>query len=106
LTAGAVEHFSVVRTDVFFQPQLVRHATLILQQRRQGKMFKAIAAELGMTDYHMENAARIVKLMEEQGLADPYIRLTDKPDKVSKWCSRHWLKAGGRKGGGRRRKGA
>jgi hypothetical protein len=26
-----------------------------------------------------ENAARIVKLMEEQGLTNPSIRLTDKP---------------------------
>ena len=69
-------------------------------------MFKAIAAELGMTDYHMENAARIVKLMEEQGLTDPYIRLTDKPARVSRWCSRHGLKAGERTSGGRRRKGA
>jgi hypothetical protein len=92
--------------DVAFQPQLVRHATLILEQRRQGKTQKATAKELGMSEYNMDNAARIVKLMEEQGLTDPYIRLTDKPDKVSKWCSRHWLKAGGRKGGGRRRKGA
>ncbi len=91
---------------VFFQPQLVRHAGLILEQRRQGMMFKTIAAELGMTKFHMENAAKIVKLMEEQGLTDPYIRLTDKPDKVSKWCSRHWLKAGDRKCGGKRRKGA
>jgi hypothetical protein len=54
----------------------------------------------------MDNAARIVKLMEEQGLTDPYIRLTDKPDKVSKWCSRHWRKTGQSKRGGRRRKGA
>ena len=53
-----------------------------------------------------ESDARIVKLMEEQGLTDPFIRLTDKPDKVSRWCSRHWLKAGERKSGGRRRKGA
>jgi hypothetical protein len=90
--------------DVFFEPQLVRHATLILEQRRQGKTFKAIAKELDMTEYHMENAAGIVKLMEEQGLTDPYIRLTEKPDKVSRWCSRHWLKAGERRTGGRRRK--
>ena len=92
--------------DVFFQPQLVRHATLILEQWRKGKTLKEIAKELNMTEYHMENAARIVKLMEEQGLTDPYTRLTDKPDKVSRWCSRHWLKAGERKSGGRRRKGA
>ena len=44
--------------------------------------------------------------MEEQGLTDPYARLTAEPAKVSRWCSRHWLKAGERKSGGRRRKGA
>jgi hypothetical protein len=92
--------------DVFFEPQLVRHATLILEQWRKGKTLKEIAKELNMTEYHMENAARIVKLMEEQGLTDPYTRLTEKPEKVSRWCSRHWLKAGERKSGGRRRKGA
>ena len=104
-TAGSVLTRSFC-LDVSFQPQLVRHATLILEQRRQGKTLKVIAKELGMTDYHMENAARIVNLMEEQELPDPYIRLTEKPEKVSRWCSRHWLKAGERKSGGRRRKGA
>ena len=79
--AAAVLHRSFC-VDVFFQPQLVRHAALILEQRRQGKTFRAITAELGMTDYHMENAARIVKLMEEQRLTDPCIRLTDKLAKV------------------------
>ena len=69
-------------------------------------MFKTIAAELGMTKFHMENAAKIVKLMEEQGLNDPNIRLTDTPDNVSRWWSRHWLQAGKRKSGGKRRKGA
>jgi hypothetical protein len=104
-TAGSVLTRSFY-LDVAFQPQLVRHATLILEQKRLGKTLKATAKELGMSEYNMDNAARIVKLMEEQGLTDPYIRLTDKPEKVSRWCSRHWLKAGGRKGGGRRRKGA
>lgn len=102
-TAGSVLTRSFC-LDVSFQPQLVRHATLILEQRRQGKTLKVIAKELGMTDYHMENAARIVNLMEEQELPDPYTRLTEKPEKVSRWCSRHWLKAGERKSGGRRRK--
>jgi site-specific DNA recombinase len=104
-TAGSVPTRSFF-LDVAFQPQLVRHATLILEQKRLGKTLKATAKELGMSEYNMDNAARIVKLMEEQGLTDPYIRLTDKPDKVSKWCSRHWRKTGQSKRGGRRRKGA
>jgi hypothetical protein len=59
-----------------------------------------------MSEDNMDNAGRILTLLEEQGLTDPYIRLTDKPDKVSKWCSRHWRKTGQSKRGGRRRKGA
>jgi hypothetical protein len=31
-----------------------------------------------------QSDARIVKLMEEQGLTDPYARLTDKPAKESR----------------------
>jgi hypothetical protein len=52
----------------------------------------------------MENCAAIVRLMEAAGLAEPYRRLTEKPDHVPQWCSKHWLKSGDRKGGGRRRR--
>ncbi len=38
------------------------------------------------------------------GLAKPYHRLTKKPDHVPQSCIQHWLKAGVRKGGGRRRR--
>ena len=53
-----------------FQQQLVRHATLILEERRQGNTLKAITNKLGMTEYQMGKAARISKLMEVQGLTD------------------------------------
>jgi len=69
-----------------------------------GKTSKEIAKELDLTEYHMENCARIVKLMEAAGLTEPYRRLTEKPDHVQQWCSKHWLKAGERKGGGTRRR--
>jgi hypothetical protein len=42
--------------------------------------------------------------MEDAGIPEPYHRLTEKPDRVSQWCSKHWLKAGDRKGGGKRRR--
>jgi hypothetical protein len=41
---------------------------------------------------------------EAAGLPEPYRRLTEKPDHVPQWYSKHWLKAGERKGGGKRRK--
>ena len=38
---------------------------------------------------------------EAAGLPEPYRRLTEKPDHVPQWCSKHWLQAGERKGGGK-----
>ena len=90
--------------NVFHEPDLVRHARVIVERRLQGQTYKQIAKDLGLTEYHMENCAKIVKLMEASGLPEPYSRLTEKPDQVPQWCSKHWLKAGNRKTGGRRRK--
>ena len=90
--------------NVFHEPDLVRHARLIVTRRLEGKTYKEIAKECGLTKFHMENCARITRLMEDAGLPEPYRRLTEKPDHVPQWCSKHWLKAGNRKAGGRRRK--
>jgi len=90
--------------NVFHEPDLVRHAKLIVTRRLEGKTYKEIAKECGLTKFHMENCARITRLMEAAGLPEPYSRLTEKPDHVPQWCSQHWLKAGNRKTGGRRRK--
>jgi hypothetical protein len=90
--------------NAFAEPQLVKHARVIVERRVAGKTYKKIAKELDLTGYHMENCAAIVRLMEAAGLAEPYRRLTEKPDHVPQWCSKHWLKAGERRGGGRRRR--
>lgn len=82
----------------------VKHARVIVERRLAGKTYKEIAQELDLTEYHMENCAAIVRLMEAAGLEEPYRRLTEKPDHVPQWCSKHWLKAGDRKGGGKRRR--
>ncbi len=90
--------------NAFDEPDLVRHARLIVTRHLEGHTYKDIAEEVGLTKYHMENCARITKLMEEAGLPEPYRRLTEKPDRVPQWCSKHWLKAGERKGSGKRRR--
>ena len=90
--------------NAFDEPQLVKHARLIVARRLEGKTYKEIAKEVGLSKYHMENCAWITRLMEEAGLPEPYSRLTEKPDHVPQWCSKHWLKAGDRKGGGKRRR--
>jgi len=90
--------------NAFDEPQLVKHARVIVEGRLEGKTYKKIAKELNLTEYNMENCAAITRLMEAAGLPEPYRRLTDKPDHVPQWCSKHWLQAGERKGGGRRRR--
>ena len=69
---------------------------------RASQTYKLIAKELCLTEYHMENCARITRLMEQVGLPEPYRRLAEKPDHVPQWCSKRWLKAGDRKTGGKR----
>ena len=90
--------------NAFDEPQLVKHACVIVQRRLEGKTYKEIAKELDLTKDHIQNCARITKLMEEAGLPEPYHQLTVKPDYVPQWCSKHWLKAGERKGCGKRRR--
>ena len=97
--AKLLEHLGAVKGQLFGDESRV-----IVERRLAGKTYKEIAQELDLTEYHMENCAAIVRLMEAAGLAEPYRRLTEKPDHVSQWCTKHWLKAGDRKGGGKRRR--
>lgn len=90
--------------NAFDEPQLVKHARVIVERRLEGKTYKEIAKELDLPDYNIENCAAITRLMEAAGLPEPYHRLTEKPDHVPLWCSKHWQQAGERKGGGRRRR--
>ena len=87
------------------EPRLaLKQSCVIVQRRLEGKTYKEIGGELDLTKDHIQNCARITKLMEEAGLPEPYHRLTEKPERVPQWCSKHWLKAGERKGGGKRRR--
>jgi len=110
--AKLLEHLEAVKgqlkrtlmVNAFAEPQLVKHARVIVEGRLEGKTYKKIAKELNLTEYNMENCAAITRLMEAAGLPEPYRRLTEKPDYVPQWCSKHWLKAGERKGGSKHRR--
>jgi len=97
--AKLLEHLGAVKGQLFGDESQV-----IVERRLAGKTYKEIGEDLDLTEYHMANCAAIVRLMEAAGLAEPYRRLTEKPDHVPQWCSKHWLKAGDRKGGGKRRR--
>ena len=88
---------------------------------RRGIAEKAINSGIGNTarmrhrHYHSVRPSRTgqgrstrcamrVNRAQAGGVTEPYHRLTEKPYRVPQWCSKHWLKAGGRKGGGKRRR--
>lgn len=65
--------------DLFDPPQRVRFRKQIIEMRR--KMTEAqVAKELGITVTAAQHAAQLHRLMEEKGLIDPYIELTDPPE--------------------------
>ena len=57
--------------NAFAEPRLVKHACVIVQRRLEGKTSKEIAKKLDLTTDHIQNRARITKLMEEAGLPSP-----------------------------------
>jgi hypothetical protein len=61
--------------NAFDEPQPVKHACVIVQRRLEGKTYKEITKELDLTKDHIQNCARITKLMEEAGLPEPYHQL-------------------------------
>ena len=42
--------------NAFDEPQLVKHARVIVERRLEGKTYKEIAKELDLTEYNMENS--------------------------------------------------
>ena len=52
----------VVWTAVFHEPDLVRHARLIVERRLHGQRYEQIANDLGLTEYHMQNCAKTVRI--------------------------------------------
>jgi hypothetical protein len=71
------------------EPQLVKHARLIVARRLEGKAYKEIAKECDLTKYHMENCARITRLMEDAGLPEPFTSETSgsRPLMMSRFSS-------------------
>jgi len=72
----------------------VKHACVIVQRRLEGKPNEEIAKELDLTKDNIQHCARVTKVIEEAGLPEPCHRLTEKPDRVAQWCSKHWLRSG------------
>jgi DNA invertase Pin-like site-specific DNA recombinase len=65
--------------DLFHAPQRVRYRQQIMAMRAGGLKERQIAAQLRLTKPAVARAAALSRRMEQLGLTDPYIRLTDPP---------------------------
>ena len=70
--------------DLFEPPQPVAFRQRVLQMRAQGMTERQAAKELGLTITAAQHAAALTRLMEKQGLSDPYLRVTEPPAEPGK----------------------
>ena len=74
-----------IRTvDLFDPPQRVACREKVVELMRSGKYAYEAARECGITATTAQRASAIQREMDERGLSDPYIRLTDPPEDSSK----------------------
>ncbi|MDG3005898.1 recombinase family protein [Paludisphaera mucosa] len=74
--------------DLFEPPQRVAFRERVVELRASGSSEKKVAAQLGLTVTATQRAASLDRLMDEKGLADPYVRMTG-PLEDSKRTRRH-----------------
>lgn len=74
--------------DLFDMPQRAAFREQILALRAGGLSEKEVAARLGLTITAAQRAASLDRLMKQQGLTDPYMRMTEPPED-SKRSRRH-----------------
>lgn len=70
--------------DLFDPPQRVAFRTKVIKMRAEGRTEKSIAAELGLTVTAVQSAAALDRLMQNLGLSDPYVRITEPPTGMSR----------------------
>ena len=63
--------------DLFDLPQRVKHREEILALHDRGLTTRAIAAQLGIKQATVQKSLGLSKSMEEQGLTDPFVLLTE-----------------------------
>jgi hypothetical protein len=80
--------------DLFDPPEHIKHLPRILAARKakldkgQKASLSMLAAETGVGRMSIKRALRYTKLMEAEGLSEPYRVLIEKPAKASRWKPR------------------
>jgi len=80
----------IIEVDLFDSPAHVRLAKQALALSRQVPKLSGeqMAERLGTTRRTLYDAIKLGKLMEAQGLDEPYIELTEQPRQASRWRQR------------------
>ena len=74
-----------ITLDLFEHPGPVKYAKEALSLRRQAIRVEEIARRLGTTPRTTYDAIKLAEMMEERGLLDPYMELSEPPVKASRW---------------------
>ncbi len=74
--------------DLFVPSGVPQHAREAWAMRRAGKSVKEICLALKITKRIAHQAVALGKKMQEVGLTDPFIRITERPASASRWGAR------------------
>jgi site-specific DNA recombinase len=75
--------------DIFDAPQRVMHRVEVAAQRAQGVKERDIAASLGITQPAVQYAMKLHRKMQELGIEDPYLPMTQSPQGKETKFRRH-----------------
>jgi len=74
-----------VVVDLFEMSTVPQHAVEAHELRETGMSLSKIGVALGISKRLADFAARLGSSMAAHGLADPFVRLTERPERVSRW---------------------
>jgi len=75
--------------DLFEPPQREEFCERVVAMRQLGMTEKQVAAELGITHTAAQRAAALQRKMNELGITDPYLPLTEPPEDYRKMRRHH-----------------
>jgi hypothetical protein len=76
--------------DAFEKPKHIRHVDRARHIKRQHPdyTYAQIAESIGISKESLKRTLAYMRLMDEQGVTDPYVELTSKPVRASRWRHR------------------
>ncbi len=82
---AALSDLRLVRVDVFTPSALAAHAVEAHELAETGLSLAKVGAALGVSKRQAHLCSQLGAKMTAAGVADPFVRLTERPEKVSRW---------------------